>query len=312
MKKLGYVFLLFVFTFVVLPVPESSAQQKVITLRYSNFFDALNQQGVMAEQWSREVEKRTDGRVKITYYPGGTLTPATQTYDSVIKGIADIGFSLCSFTKGRFPLTEVIDLPLGYRSAYQSNRLVNEFYVKFTPKEFDETKVMFLQTTPPLQLFTKNKPVNKLEDLKGLKIRGTGNSVRLLQLLGAAPVGLPITEAYDALSKGVVDGIHTAYDAIKPYKLAELVRYCTEFYSTNVSAAFVVMNKQKWESLSPDVQKIIEGINEEWIEKQAKLWEQTDNDGKDVFLQKGEKLSSSPKRRTPAGQRRFHQSSMSM
>ena len=70
------------------------------------------------------VEKRTNGRVKPTYYPGGILTPPAQTFDSVMRGIADIGFSMASFSKGRFPLTEVVDLPVGYASATQATRLV--------------------------------------------------------------------------------------------------------------------------------------------------------------------------------------------
>jgi len=250
----------------------------------------MNPQIGIAEQWCREIEKRTSGRVKITIYPGATLTPPTQTYDSVVKGIADIGLSLASFTKGRFPLTEVIDLPVGYKAASQGNNLVNAFYQKFKPKEFDETKVMYMQTTPPLILFFKKNAVSKLEDLKGLKIRGTGTSVRLIQLLGGAPVGLPIGECYDALARGVVDGANLAFEPLKPYRFAEIVNYGTVYSATHVSAIYVVMNKQKWGSISPEDQKTIEAINHEWIPKQAKLWDEVDKDGKDFYLQKGGKV----------------------
>ena len=154
---------------------------------------------INSSEWSKEIEKRTNGKVKINYYSGGTLMPAPQTYDSIVKGIADIGFSIMSYTRGKFPLTEVIDLPLGYKSGYTATKLINAYYAKFRPKEFDETKVLYLHAHGPGILNTK-KPVYKLEDLKGMKIRSTGLSSKIAQSLGAAPVGMPIPETYYALS----------------------------------------------------------------------------------------------------------------
>jgi TRAP-type transport system periplasmic protein len=291
MKKL-WVCGLFLFCFIlfVLSVPVSYAQQKVISLRYSAYHAATDPNSKIIEEWCREVEKRTSGRVKVTYYPGGILTPPAQTYDSVVRGIADIGFSMCSFSKGRFPLTEVIDLPLGYMSAVQGSRLTNAFYKKFKPKEYEETKVMYLGAPPQQILLMKQKPVSTLEDIKGLKVRATGTSSRLIQLLGGAPVGMPITDVYDSLSKGIIDGTITSYEPVKSYKLSEVVRYVTEWHSTYVSADWTAMNKQKWESISPEDQKTIEAINEEFSEKQAKLWDSQNQVGKDLFLQKGGKI----------------------
>jgi TRAP-type C4-dicarboxylate transport system substrate-binding protein len=273
-------------------VPEGSAQQKVITLNYSNYHAAMNPNSKIAEDWSHEVEKRTSGRVKISYFPGGTLTPSTQTYDSVVRGIADIGFSITSFTKGKFPMLEVVDLPLGYKSGYQAGMMVNALYKKFKPKEFDDTKVMYLQSTAPMRLFMKSKPVNKMEDLKGARIRATGNSARFVELLGGAPVGLPITDTYDAVSRGVVDGMLVGFEPLKPFKLAEVVKFGTVFQNTYATAGFVVMNKKKWESISPQDQKIIETINEEYADKHARLWDTLDQDGKDFFLQLGGKINT--------------------
>ena len=135
----GCVLFLLVFALVATTVSTGYGQQKTITLRYSAHHPAGDSNSQLIEQWCKEVEKRTNGRVKVTYYPGAILTPPAQTYDSVIQGIADIGMSMCSFTKGRFPLSEVIDLPLGYTSAYQATKLAVAFYQKFRPKEFDET-----------------------------------------------------------------------------------------------------------------------------------------------------------------------------
>ena len=114
---------------------------------------------------------------------------------------------------------------------------------KFKPKEFDDTKVMYLQSTSPMRLFMKSKPVSKIEDLKGVKVRATGNSVRYVELLGGSPVGLPITDVYDALARGIVDGISVAFEPLKPFKLAEVVKFATIFHATYATAGYVVMNK---------------------------------------------------------------------
>jgi len=123
---------------------------------------------------AKEIEKRTAGKVQITVFPGGTLTPADKCYDGVVKGLSDIGFSVLAYTRGKFPLTEVVDLPLGSKTGLASTKLINEYYKKFKPKELDEVKVMYLHGHGPGILHTK-AAVNKLEDMKGKKIRCTGN-----------------------------------------------------------------------------------------------------------------------------------------
>jgi TRAP-type C4-dicarboxylate transport system substrate-binding protein len=289
MKGMAWlVVIAFVFVMLGLVSPPIYAQEKVVTLNLSNFFPPENKISVAMDQWCKEVEKRTNGRVKVTQFAGGTLTPPGQTYAGVIKGVADLGLSFFSYTMGRFPLTEVLDLPLGYKSGYVGAKLANEYYKKFKPKELDEVKVLFLTTSPPHMLFAK-KPVKNLEDLKGLKIRSTGTSAKVVQALGGAPVAMPMSEAYDALSKGVVQGIIGPYEPMKGFKLAEVVSDSTEYGTAYVGSNYVVMNKNKWNGLPVDIQKIIEKIDEEWIEKMGRLWDELDKEGKDVFLRKGGK-----------------------
>ena len=265
------------------------AQEKVVNLKLANFFPPDNKIAVAMDQWCKEVEKRTNGTVKITQFAGGTLTPPTQTYISVTRGVADLGLSFFSYTMGRFPFMEVLDLPLGYRSGYVGNKLANEFYKKFKPKELDDVKVMFLMTSPPHMLFAK-KPVKNLEDLKGLKIRSTGTSSKVVEALGGAPVAMPMSYAYDALSRGVAQGIIGPYEPMKGFRLAEVVDNSVEYGTAYVGSNYVVMNKDKWNSLPVNTQKIIEQLNVEWVEKMGKLWDELDKEGKDVFLQKGGKV----------------------
>ncbi|MEW6264239.1 MAG: TRAP transporter substrate-binding protein [Thermodesulfobacteriota bacterium] len=262
-----------------LSVPAASAADKAVELRYSTFFPPTHGHAILSDQWAKEVEKRTNGAVKVVMFPGATLTPADQTYDGVVKGIADVGMSVVSYVKGRFPFTEVIDLPLGYSRGYQATRLANACLQKFKPKEYDDVKIMYFHAHGP-GVFHSKKPLAKLDDLKGLKIRCSGTSAKVVSALGATPVAMPQTETYDALSKGVVDGVVSPVEVLKGWKFAEVVKNTTLNFGSSYSLSFfVVMNKKKWESLSKEAQATIEQINKEWIEKTGKSWDEFDKVG---------------------------------
>jgi TRAP-type C4-dicarboxylate transport system substrate-binding protein len=260
--------------------PVGLAQSAEITLTYSNFFPPTNRVSVLSEQWCKEVEKRTNGKVKINYFPGSALTKPAQTYDAVVKGIADIGLSFVGYTRGRFPLTAAFELPIGIRTAYEGTKLANAYYEKFKPKELDDVKIIYFHSSPPHHLFAK-KPIATLADIKGLKLRAGGSAAEGVEALGAVPVSMPMSDAYDALSKGVVDGIESPFEAMKGFRLADVVNHCTILEDFYAGLAFVVMNKKKW---------TIDKINVEWAEKQGKLWDELELEGKDVFLQKGGKI----------------------
>lgn len=272
-------------------VPSDSAAQKVFTLNFANFFPAPSPHSQMIEQWGKDLETKTNGRVKITYYHGGTLAPAAQIYDSTVKGISDLGLSCFSYTRGKFPLTEVIDLPLGLQDGPTATRLINEYYKKFKPKELDEVKVLYLHAHGPGLLHTTKKPVTKLEDLKGMKIRATGLASKIVLAFGAAPVGTTMPETYDALRTGVADGAMAPFMALKDFRWGEVVSYSTENYGSSYSTGFfIIMNKKKWNSMPADIQKIITQLNEEYIEKTGKLWDSTDKDGIDFITKRGVKI----------------------
>ena len=261
-----------------------------IKLNYSIFFPAPHKNTVLATEWAQEIEKRTNGAVKITMFPGGTLTPADKCYDGVVKGISDIGFSVLAYTRGKFPLTEVSDLPLGIKSGVVATRVINEYYKKFKPNEFDEVKVMYLHGHGPGILHTK-KPVNTLDDLKGMKIRCTGMAAKIVTALGGVPVAMPMGETYDALSRGVVDGSMAPQESLQGWKWGEVVKYTIENFGSSYSTGFfVVMNKDKWNSLPPDIQKVIEAVNVEWIEKTGKLWDEIDKEGREFTLARGNQI----------------------
>jgi len=266
------------------------AQDKPITLRYSTMFPVTHKHAVLSEQWCKEVEKRTNGKVKAQHFAGGTLTSAATTYESIVKGVVDIGLCVLGYTMEKFPLSDVAAYPLGIPSGYAATKLANEYFAEFKPAEFNDVKVLYLQANGPGIMHT-TKPVATLEDMKGLKIRTFGPVTAFISNLGAAPVAMPMVDSYDAISRGVVEGIYAPYEALLGYKLGEVVKYSIENYGSSYSGVqMVAMNKAKWSSLPPEIQKTIESINAEWIEKQGKMWDEIDEAGKDFAAKRGNKI----------------------
>lgn len=281
------VFLLMTFF---LPFKLVCAAEEVIKLRYADWFAPTHKHAILIDQWCKEVEKRTNGKVKVSHFAGGTLSPPNQVYDGIAKGVFDIGTAPCSYTTGRFPLTEVLDLPLGYKSGHQATKLANEFYKKFKPKEFGEVKLFFLHAHGPSYIHTK-KPISRLEEIKGLRIKSSGLSSKIVSALGGTPVTMPITETYDALQRGLADGLLMHNEVLKTFRFGEVLK-CTVMDNgmSNSTAQFVAMNKQKWNALPENVRQVIEAINEEWIGKQAKTYIELDKEGEDYLTQSGNKI----------------------
>lgn len=250
-------------------------------LTYSNFFPPTHIQSKLAEAWCQEVEKRTQGRVVVQYFPGQTLTKGDVCYDGVVNGLSDIGLSVLGYTRGRFPLMEVTDLPLGYGNGKVATAVINDVYQQMKPAELADTQVMYLHAHGPGILHTRKKAVRKLEDIKGLKIRSHGTSAKIVEALGGTPVAQPMPETYQLIQKGTVDGSVYPLEANKGWKLGEVIDYITLCYpAAYTTGFFVVMNKEKWAALPADIQKIIEEINQEWIPKTGAAWDISDGEGR--------------------------------
>lgn len=293
MKRSNFVqvLALIIFTCALIVPFHGNTQEKVITLKVANWFPIAHKQTSLLESWGKELEKRTNGRIKVNYYPGGTLVPAVQSYEAVTKGISDVGNHVIGYTVGRFPLTEVLDLPLGYPNNTVPTKLANAFYAKFKPKEFDDVKVLWFHAQAPGIVHTKTKPINKLEDLKGLKMRTFGSNAELMSLLGGTPVAMPMGDVYDALSRGVAEGLMCAYEATEGFRFGEHLKYSTENYGTSYSAVFVVvLNKDKWNSMPPDIQKTVDALSQEYIDKYAAMWDDVEKSGKQFLLKRGNKI----------------------
>lgn len=283
-------FLCVAMTTMILVATVPAPLQAATTLTYSIFFPANHGQAKAGEAWAREIEKRTNGRIKINILAGGSLTPADQCYDGVGKGISDLGMSCFAYTRGRFPLMEVLDLPMGYPNGRVATRVANEFFRKFMPKELEGVKLLYIHAHGPGLLHTV-KPVTTLEQLKGMKIRSTGLSAKMVEVLGGVPVAMPQGQTYEALQKGVVEGTFTPIETLKGWKQAEVIKSTTDCAGIGYTTAmFVVMNLKKFNALPADIRKVMEEVSAQWIDIHGKAWDQLDDEGRAYSLSLGNKI----------------------
>ena len=258
---------------------DAEAADKVITLRAATYFANTHALYKSWEAFLRTVEKRSAGKVKIQIYPGGTLLKAKEIYEGVTKGVADIGMVMIGYTHGRFPEMELIELPHGYPSSIVSSHAANDFFHKFRPKEFDETHLNYWYVSGPSVLIL-SKPVKTLEELKGMKVRGTGRVGDTLKALGAVPQSTIAGEVYTSISRGVIDGIMWPYETLFGWKLADVAKYVTSTWQVGgVYAFYSTMNKKTWNKLPDDVKKIFTDTSEEWIDAAAIAYLNSDIEG---------------------------------
>jgi TRAP-type C4-dicarboxylate transport system substrate-binding protein len=267
--------------------PLSMGAEKTISLTYANYFPPTHA-SVMAGQFCDEVKKRTNGRMEIAYHPGGTLATGPKIFNAVVQGVADIGLSATPYNRGRFPVTEILDLPLGFPSAWVSGQVQNDFYNKFKPKEWDDVHVLYFHSVGPFLLNTLKKPVKTLEDLKGLKISAKSVIADTMAALGATPIPLEQVDVYESLKRGVIDGIFGPFEILQGWKFGELTKYTTLSWKVGSCATFyVAMNKEKYGALPPDLKKIFDQVSAEYKDKFLVMWNQTDINGRDFLKEKG-------------------------
>jgi len=230
-----------------------------VELKLAHAWATTHHVHVILDQWTKDVEQATKGRVKITIYPGGALSTAVQLYDTVRTGVADLAWFLQGYTPGKFPLTSVVELPFMASSSKQGSPALWEVYEN-SPEmqaEYGGVKVLSMWVVDPGQLMTSRKVVRNLEDVKGLKIRiGSDTTKATAEALGSVPILMAINELYDALQKGVVDGTLLGTSAIRTFKLQNLLKGLTigHFF---VNAHALGINKNSWAKIPAEDQKII-------------------------------------------------------
>lgn len=275
----------------------AKAPDKQITLKYAFFAPAGTFPAVQMEKWAEEVRKRTNGKVEVKTFPGGTLLTAKNMYDGVQSGVAEIGLSATSYEPGRFPMLAIVDSPVSFPNARVASLVLWDLTQEFKPKELADFKVITMFATEPAFVQSK-KPVASLDDIRGMELRSAGTGVPVLKALGAAPVGMDQAQVPEALQTGVIKGYLSSREVLKDMKYAEMVKNVTD-YPTFVISFAAVMKKDTWNSLPPDVQKVIDDLGREmalwtgdYLDKHVKTvmdWGQKEQGVKVVTLAPEEK-----------------------
>ena len=248
---------------------------EVIELRLAHFWPANHPaETELVLPWAQAIEDATDGRIKVTSYPGEMLLQADAIYEGVKEGVADIGLSCFSYTRGQFPVMEVFELPgIVYNSSDAASRTAWEGAQLLNPEEIQDTTMFMIFTTGPGHLFTRT-PVRNHSDLQGFEIRATGLSAATLEILGAMPVAMSQAEAYEAISKGVVRGNLSPLEVLKGWGQADVANYITLTPFLYNTLFFFTMNTDVWNEIDPSDQEIILEINQRFFEEVAcGLWD---------------------------------------
>lgn len=254
---------------------QGDAKRVSMNLSLAHFFPATHPaETLLVQQWAALIDEVTDGQITITSYPGQTLLAAPEIYDGVQSGVADIGLSCFSYTRGRFPLLEAFELPgIVYNNSKVASKVAWEGLKELDPVEVKDTRLMMVLATGPGDLFTK-MPVRTLEDLQGLEIRATGLSAKTLEAMGATPVAMPQSDAYEALSRGVVQGNLSPIEVLQGWRHAEVTDYLTMTPFLYNTLFFVTMNLDVWNSIPDHLQGTITAATEEFFDEVSiGLWD---------------------------------------
>jgi len=239
---------------------SSANSQETTTLRFSHFWPATSTMNTeIFESWAKKIEAESDGRLKIEVYPSAVLSEPGATYDAIAKGVVDMGSQTHGFTSGRFPLSQIAELPGISNSATQMGCIVQTLYDNSTlVDEYKDSHFLFAYGAGPGALHMTNKAVKKPEDMKGLRMRHPSVvAADIMESMGASPVGLPSNDIYTSLQRGVIDGLSLPWGSVETFKVDELVKYHTNipFYS---SAAMATMNQKQYDNLPDDLKKVID------------------------------------------------------
>ncbi len=279
MKKIVFLSLAIILL-VAFNITGCSSQPEVaypIKLTCANYLPITHDFTALQQAWANEIMARTDNRVEITYYPGGQLVKAPGVPDALEQGTADIAFSHIGYNRGRFPVSEALDLPMGYPTGWVGSHVATDFFNEFQPKEWDTFHVLFVNAGCTAGLMLHNTKITKLEDLAGKTLRGAGEVASAIAALGATPRDISMVEMYDSVSKGVVDGTLVGIETLKTFKMGDVCKYTAFAWQVgNMYTFYLAMNKAKWEALPGDIKDVFNEVSEDYAEIYAETWNKID------------------------------------
>ena len=264
-----------------------------VTLRLHTFLPPVaNPVKHFMVPWAKKIEKESKGRIKVQIYPVMQLGgKPTQLMQQVRDGVVDIVWTLPGFTPGVMPKLEIFELPFLHRSTKATVLALQDYVEKYMQKDFEPYHVLLVHAHAGSLFMTKD-PINKVEDFEGMKLRSySRTNAWILEALGAVPLQLPLPELVPMMNKGTISGTILPYEISPAVKMQELCNYFTTLAppQPRLSTAIFtfLMNKQKYESLPPDLKKVIDDNSGRNLAPQAiEIWDRIEVAGEKVIHSK--------------------------
>ena len=240
-----------------------AAQAADVTLR---FHQMLPPQATIPSKaikpWAEKVEKESGGRIKVQQFNAMALGgKPPELFDQAKDGVVDLIWTVLGYTPGRFPKSEVFELPFSVGNPEAGSKAFQEYVEKYAMDEFKDVKLIAVHVHGPGLIHSKD-PVTKLEDLKGMKVRGGSRVINImLEQLGATPIGMPVPAVGEALSKGVISATTIPWEVVPAVKVQQIVKNHTGFSGDKglyTQTFAVAMNKASYEKLPADLKKVID------------------------------------------------------
>jgi TRAP-type C4-dicarboxylate transport system substrate-binding protein len=280
-----------------------------VTLRFHQFLPPQSPVPAFAiKPWAEKVEKDSGGRIKVQHFPAMQLGgKPPELFDQAKDGVVDIVWAVLGYTPGRFPKAEAFELPFTTGLAEPGSRAFQEYVQKFAMDEFKDVKLIAVHVHGP-GLFHSKEPITRLEDLKGMKVRGGSRVVNImLEQLGATPVGLPVPAVSEALSKGVISATTIPWEVVPSLKVQQIVKNATGFSGSKglyTQTFAVAMNRAAYDKLPPELKKVIDANS--GIETAAlfgRAMDEGDKVGKEIAIKAGTKIVTLDPEQTARWQR---------
>ncbi|WP_417668036.1 TRAP transporter substrate-binding protein [Roseibium sp.] len=278
----------------------ASAQAQEVTLTLHHLLGPkAPAQRMMLEPWAKSVEEASGGRIKVEIFPSMSLGgKPPELYRQARDGVVDIVWTVLGYTPGVFPRTEVFELPTVHRGSAKDTTVAISKSWDLIKDDFKDIKPILIHTHGGQAFHMVDKPVKSPADLEGLKIRTPSRTGGwIIEALGAEPVGMPVPDLPQALSKGVVAGALVPFEIVFPLKLHELTAHSTHGPNSlrfGTSTFMIGMNMERYESLPDDLKKVIDDHSMENIAATyGAVWDQIEEGGKKLISDNGELIELS-------------------
>jgi TRAP-type transport system periplasmic protein len=266
----------------------ASARAETIELKVSHFLPPNHTFHKELLRWGDELAKKSGGRLALKVFPAGQMGPPPRQFDLARTGVADMAIGLTGSTPGRFPLTELSNLPFMVSQSAKTSKALTELAPKYLASEYAGVRILYLMTTTPLKFHLASKTIGTMADFKGLRIRYAGEILAAsVRAFGAVPLAVQPGDVVDAMSKGTIDGALFPFEGAQSFQVGTVAKYSYE-PGINAASFFLVMNPDSYEKLPPDLRALIDqGTGPSGAERIGRLLDDAEGEGRAYMTSKG-------------------------